>query len=171
MDTVQDLGAKITNCIMKNSNWIEEKMALHHEWLKTEANHPEEVMALPILKRFWNLIGQCLEKHDRTWKSALVWAEDWIGNSRGFFFQAKLFWYSDSTRCQLTLHFLKVQGSGEQELLVDNSKHGERKGFSGGKKCENSCLLTPYFHMQTTFTLNSFFTISFFNRGNFLNEH
>lgn len=67
--------------------------------------------------------------------------------------------------------FLKVQGSGEQELLVDNSKHGKRKDFSGGKKCENSCLLTPYFDMQTTFTLNSFFTFSFFTRGNFLNEH
>lgn len=31
---------------------VEEKMTLHHEWLKTETNHAEEVMALPTLKRF-----------------------------------------------------------------------------------------------------------------------
>lgn len=87
-----------------------------------------------------------------------------LATPEGFFSKLN---YSDILILQgaNSLHFLKVQGSGEQELLVDNSKHGERKGFSGGKKCENSCLLTPYFHMQTTFTLNSFFTISFFNRG------
>lgn len=88
-----------------------------------------------------------------------------LATPEGFFSKLN---YSDIL-CQLILHFLEVQGSGEEELLVDNRKHGERKGFSGGKKCEKSCLLTPYFDMQTTFTLNSFFT--FFIRGKFLNEH